>query len=438
MNNIGWKSFALFALVMLLLGLNFGVLAAHSYTSPGLWKETLGFIKLRPLHVTAVVFWILTGATAGLYYAMQQLNLNYSKPLALIQLTCWMVAISGILFSYFKGEFGGREYWEYPPIWSLPVLVAWLIMVYQYFKGIRKTDRTAVYIWMWGTGLSFFVFIFLENYLWTIPGFSADFIRDTTIQWKVNGSLVGCWNQMIYGTSIFMMEKMSGDDRPARSKLAFSMYFLGLFNLMFNWSHHIYTLPTAMYIRYVGYIVSMTEWIIFLRMVWNFRATFSDTGKQQYLLSYRFLMAADFWVFLNLLMALLMSVPAINLYTHGTHITVAHAMGTTIGINTMILLGVIAYAIGPTAFSKKQEKWIRRSFNFIQASLLVFWTSLIIAGILKTNWQLSEPGLSYTVIMERSKSIFRVFSYSGSVMMFAFVVIIIIFIRRILTQKVHS
>ena len=193
-----------------------------------------------------------------------------------------------------------------------------------------------------------------------------------------------------------------------------------------------------MYIRYVGYIVSMTEWIIFLRMVWNFRATFSDTGKQQYLLSYRFLMAADFLVFLNLLMALLMSVPAINLYTHGTHITVAHAMGTTIGINTMILLGVIAYAIGPTAFSKKQEKWIRRSFNFIQASLLVFWTSLIIAGILKTNWQLSEPGLSYTVIMERSKSIFRVFSYSGSVMMFAFVVIIIIFIRRILTQKVHS
>ncbi len=429
-----WKWFALFSLLMLFLGLNFGVLAAHSYTAPGLWKETLGFIKLRPLHVTTVVFWILTGATAALYFSMQELGMKINRWLATIQIICWITAITGIIYSYLNGEFGGREYWEYPPVWSLPVLMAWLIMVYQYVAGIRNIDRKPVYIWMWGTGLCFFVFVFLENYLWAFGSMRADFIRDTTIQWKVNGSLVGCWNQIIYGTSFYLMEKISGDGSPARSRLAVSMYFLGLFNLMFNWSHHIYTLPTAMYVRYIGYFVSMTEWIIFLRIIWNFRSSLAETRKHLHLLSFRFLMAADYWVLLNLLMALLMSVPVINVYTHGTHITVAHAMGTTIGINTMILLGVFAYAVERKGVSVKQRKWMTGSWLAVQFSLLVFWFSLIVAGILKTKWQLEEPEILHTEIMERSIPVFRLFSYSGSVMLFAFSVIITIYIRNLLSR----
>ena len=40
-----------------------------------------------------------------------------------------------------------------------------------------------------------------------------------------------------------------------------------------------------------------------------------------------------------------MSIPAFNLYTHGTQITVVHAMGTTIGINTMIVLAGVFYCL---------------------------------------------------------------------------------------------
>lgn len=56
-----------------------------------------------------------------------------------------------------------------------------------------------------------------------------------TIEWKVNGSLVGAWNQLLYGTAFFVMDKISGTKDTGKSKLAFAMYFLGLFNLMFNW-----------------------------------------------------------------------------------------------------------------------------------------------------------------------------------------------------------
>ena len=116
------------------------------------------------------------------------------------------------------------------------------------------------------------------------------------------------------------------------------MYFLGLFNLMFNWGHHIYTLPTEKYIRYIGYAVSMTEWIFFIKIFYQWKKSVSTIQKNYHYFPYRFLMAADLWVFLNMAQAILMSIPAINIYTHGTHVTVAHAMGTTIGINSMILL----------------------------------------------------------------------------------------------------
>lgn len=434
-----WKWFAVFALLMLFLGLNFGVLAAHNYTNPGSVLDIFGFVRLRPLHVSSVLFWILLGATAALYWVLNELHLRINRSLAIFQLICWVIAIAGIFTSYLRSEFGGREYWEYPPVWSIPILIAWSIMVYQYFSAIRSADKSPVYIWMFGTGLAFFVFIFLENYLWTFDDFRADFIKDTTIQWKVNGSLVGCWNQIIYGTSFFLMEKISGNRNPARSKLTYSMYFLGLFNLMFNWSHHIYTLPTVMYIRYVGYLVSMTEWIIFLRIVWTFRSTVESAKKHKYLISYRFILAADVWVFLNLFMALLMSVPAINLYTHGTHVTVAHAMGTTIGINSMIILGMMACALERTGFTNAQIKLLSSSYWMIQLSLFFFWCTLILAGILKTVWQLNHPDMTYVGIMKKGVNIFKAFNYSGALLLIGFSAILFVYLKVMLSgRRVHQ
>ena len=51
------------ALVLLLLALLFGVLAAIAYLSPSM-GDALPFKQLRPAHVSAALFWIITGATA--------------------------------------------------------------------------------------------------------------------------------------------------------------------------------------------------------------------------------------------------------------------------------------------------------------------------------------------------------------------------------------
>src|SRR5690554_7380910 len=74
------------------------------------------------------------------------------------------------------------------------------------------------------------------------------------------------------------------------------------------------------------------------------------------------MLLADFWIFLNIILALLISIPAINLFTHGTHITVAYSMGTTIGINTLILLSSVTFILEQrNVLSVRETQKITRS-----------------------------------------------------------------------------
>jgi nitric oxide reductase subunit B len=411
------RLFIVTALVMLTVGVLLGVIASQSYIFPGLLKQSFGFSMLRPMHVSAVMFWILMGATGGVYCSLEKLTGKRAGILGFIQWCLWIVAATGIFYSYLHKTFGGREYWEFDPIWALPLAGAWLLFIANFGRMCRGIGRWPVYIWMWMTGVVFFMFTFAENYLWLLPYFRDHFVTDMTIQWKVNGSLVGSWNQLIYGTAFFLMDRIKNNRETRSSRLAFSMYFLGLFNLMFNWGHHIYTLPTAGYIRYVGYGVSMTEWIIFAKIVYNWKATVTEGQKLYHYYPYRFLLAADLWVLLNLAQGLLMSIPALNLYTHGTHITVAHAMGTTIGINSMILLGVcFEYFKGSCGLTVHSS---RRHTLFIvtQISLLVLWLSLNIAGIIKGRWQMGERTIPFSHMMEQIQPSIFMFILSGIVLM---------------------
>ncbi|MBK7665971.1 MAG: cbb3-type cytochrome c oxidase subunit I [Sphingobacteriaceae bacterium] len=395
---------------MLVLGLFFGILAAAIYIFPDFLIQQLGFISLRPLHVSSAIFWIILGATGCIYNGLKPyITETATYKIAIIQWALWIVAIVGILISYFNKDFGGREYWEFNPVWALPIAIAWMLFLANFYTLVKKIKDWPVYIWMWLTGVLFFLFTFSENYLWVFPYFREHFITDMTIQWKVNGSLVGSWNQILYGTAIFLMDKISSTKNTGRSKFAFVMYFLGLFNLMFNWGHHIYTLPTEKYIRYIGYIVSMTEWIFFIKIIFDWKKSVSVVQKHYHYFPYRFIMAADIWIFINMGQAVLMSIPSINRYTHGTHITVAHAMGTTIGINTMILLAACFEFFNST----DKRKYLNYLFWLLQLSLLIFWLSLNTAGIQKGIWQLSINQESYSKMMESLRPYFIVFAFAG-------------------------
>ncbi len=412
------RYFTGFALFLLALCLVFGIVSSISYMNIEGWPKTISFEQARPFHVSGGLFWILSAAVAGIIYYNRiegsmtpWLNLAH-KFFALF----WVTSIMGVFISYSMQVYGGREYWEFPAWINVGILLAWVILLVGYASTIKQTkDQRPVYEWMWGTGLLFFLFTFLEQNLWHIPWIRETFIREMTAQWKANGSMVGAWNQMIYGTAIYLMVKISGDDSVATSKKAYASYLLGLTNLIFNWGHHIYNVPTSLWVRNISYLVSMTEWVLIISIIQGFRKQLNNHLKYGHLFSYRLLAAAEYWVALNLLLALLMSIPAINRYTHGTHITVAHAMGTTIGINTMILLASIAYMSGLDKRVDLKTAKLNFGFGFwfTQIPLFIFWVALIGAGIVKGIQMTDHSDRLFSDVMKKVEPWLKVFMYAG-------------------------
>lgn len=413
------RIFLLTGLLLLLTGLCWGLTGGLQYIMPGFLKQQISFERVRPLHVSSVIFWIIMAATGSVVTYLQQHSGSkiYSLLLLRLQLIIFSVSFLAILISYLFGIFGGREYWEFHPAFALPIALGWILFLINFIKSVGSFRKQPVYIWMWLTGIVFFLFTFLESYLWLIPYFRNNIVNDMTVQWKSYGSMVGSWNMLIYGSSIFLMDKISNNKTYSHSNIAFLLYFTGLFNLMFNWGHHIYTLPTHNFIKHVSYIVSMTELLILGRIIYKWRSTVDDARKYFHQAAYRFLLAADVWIFLTLLLAIAMSIPAINVYTHGTHITVAHTMGATIGINSFLLLAFASDILRDTCLPfTKYPRLLTRGYWIANISLFFFWISLIAAGILKARWQMSDVRLPFSTMMLQLRPFFIVFFASGVLM----------------------
>lgn len=431
------RAFSSFIFFLLSATLVLGLLSAVSYLFPETLKAALPFQQLRPMHVSAALFWIISGGLwAVLFHNRNDLSAGSSLLIIRnISIGIWCISILAVFGSYFLKKFGGREYWEFPPWLMWPIVCSWTGFLYCYFNIWKKlSDKRPQYLIMWITGMLFMLITFLEQNLYLIPWFRENYIRELTVQWKANGSMVGAWNQMIYGTSFYLMVKLSGNPKLAFDNKAIAFYFLGFANLLFNWGHHIYNVPTVNWMRHTAYAISMTEWILFIHILRNFRKGRNADLYKRYGSTYRFIIASEYWVIASLFLALFMSIPAFNRFSHGTHITVAHAMGATIGINTMILLASFSYSFKMDENCHAMS-YFNTGFKLIHTGLSVFWISLIIAGIVKGYYQeyLHE---SFLVVSNEIRPWLLLFVTGGCIMITGFVFILPYFFKNILSPVV--
>ena len=213
--------FIYIGLISLLFGLICGLLAGFQYITPSFIKEVLPFNVLRPLHTLFVVSWILLSAIGGIYYYIKPKNQN------LIRIHFWLFIITGIgiIVSYLTKNFAGKEYLEFPSYFYFPIVVGWILSGFNYYKTMLPSFKNwPVYYWMWATGIVFMIYHFTEAHLWLLPYFRDHFVQNISLQWKSGGSYVGSWNMLVYGTSLFVMSKISNDDSYAKSKKAFFFY----------------------------------------------------------------------------------------------------------------------------------------------------------------------------------------------------------------------
>jgi len=377
------------AIVALAVTVAAGVCSVFYYLpGTGAWLTGYGieFTALRPIHTTFASAWIFLGGIAVVHRYLEE----HAGPIddaerwrLRLQVLLWAFAGLGILISLAVGVTSGREYVGFHPVFSIPILLGWLLFAWNFFRATwRDFFGQPVYVTMWGVGVLMFIFTFLEAHAWLLPDVFASPIVDLRVQWKATGTLVGAFNLLVYGALYYVAEKLSGDERYAHSNLAYALLAVGLLNSFTNFGHHTYHVPQSELVKWISFVVSMAEIVILARVVWDIAGLVSRRGIAPFDPASFFMVCAKWWICAMLLMAIVISVPPLNSLIHGTHVVSAHAMGTEIGIDGMILFAAVSWIFAERgsdrAIRSLRMRWPALGLN-LSAALLVTW--LAISGV---------------------------------------------------------
>jgi nitric oxide reductase subunit B len=100
-------------------------------------------------------------------------------------------------------------------------------------------------------------------------------------------------------------------------------------------------------------------------------------------------------------------------------------MGTTIGINTMLLFASVFYILQqqkPLAL-KTKKSLIGRGITITNISLIFFWSALIGSGLVKISGKLDNK--TFVQIMDACKPFFKIFTASGVFILVGLIIMIL-------------
>ena len=340
------------AILSITITLLAGLLGALYYiptVAPVMQRLGIQFTALRPIHTTfAMAFIFLAGvAVVHRFFEDEAGPMEGSERMRLrIQIIAWSIAGVGVLGSYIAGVFSGREYMGYHPIFSIPIMIGWVMFVWNFYQHLGKGLLSRpVHVTMWAVGTLFVVYTFAEQHAWLLPGLFSDPIVDMRIQWKATGTLVGSFNLFVYGTIYYVGTKLSGNASYAHSRLAYALFGVGLLNSFTNFAHHTYHLPQNELVKWISFVVSMVEIILLARVVWDIAGMIKAKRPSPPCGIQLFMASAKWWTGFILVTAILISIPPINSLIHGTRLVMGHAMGAEIGIDAMALFAATTWIL---------------------------------------------------------------------------------------------
>ncbi len=383
------------AFVCLLISILVGALGALYYIPPiarGALSMGMSLAELRPLHTTFASSWIFMAVVACvMFFLFEETGPTAAeKKRTKIQLVCWGLAGLGVLFTLPFGITTGREYLGFVPFISLLILIGWVLFAITFFRRVGPGFfGRPVYVYMWGVGILYFIYTFLEGHAYLLPGMKEHPIADMQVQWKSCGTLVAAFNQMVYGSLIYVGERMTGDKRPGHSRTTFALFGVGLLNSFTNYAHHTYHLPQSHVIKWIAFVVSMLEIILLVLVFREITGLMKRKPRSglEFKASVHFIELSKCWNLCLLSLALLISVPPLNALIHGTHVVMAHAMGSELAIDTYILFAVLAYLLA-RIFPKREvqegvidTEHVRSLARWLNVSLVGLILLLLVRGL---------------------------------------------------------
>ncbi len=398
----------------------FGALGAFTYSENTQSVAGLTLQHLRPLHTTFATAWIYLAACTVVYFYLFSQTPGPTRAFRWRlkgQILLWAVAGTGVIVTLCRGVFSGREYMGAHWVWSIFIYLGWILFAWNFYSvvGISLKGKP-VFIYMWYTAFPLFMYAFAEGHGWLLAIVGDYPLRDIAIQWKSYGPLVGSFNLLVYGSLGYIACCLAGDSRYAYSNTAFCLFFVGVLNSFTNFGHHTYHLPQSHVVKWISCIMSLAECVLVFKYLLDLlhlirkRSGPSDktvwqkgTGSEPTMAHATaggdprgacpplphgvgfIVRMTTVWSLLLVGIAVTISVPSVNTLIHGTHFVMAHAMGSMLGIDSMILWAALLYIIQRMVSS--QHRLVRSrsmvpAFAVLNLAIFLLFTLLAVKGLL--------------------------------------------------------
>jgi len=359
----------------------------------------LPFQFVRTVHTATAVIWVVgMWMSAALYTALLigGKEQSWHRPVAYLSVAVLTISVVGTLAGLYASVKGwtsspllgseGTEYLEMGRLWRSGIALGftlWAIVLASVLQSARERWRPLLnLLTVNGIGITaafFASFFYRPDSHWVV----IDFWRWWVVHHWVEG-IFAFFQLLVLGWFFAGLKLVSNEE------VTKSLYLEGAFVLLAGFlavGHHFWWVGEPSFWLGIGGVFSTLEVIPLFLLLSTALRTLQVNGmaKTLHRLPFAYFVASALWQFIGSgVLGLLINLPVVNYYEHGTYLTVAHGHGSFLGAFGFLALGMLLYVVrhaNPNGWNERRL-WI--SFWLLNIGLtLMLVLSVIPVGVLQ-------------------------------------------------------
>ena len=389
-----------------------GLMSALYYLHPEFLYNIFDFDMAKILHIDTLVIWLLMGFIGAVYWFLPQELGREVEGIALAEVLFWVfcaavLAVAGVfIFVQYGGSTEsslwlinqGRKYVEAPRWAAIGIVVVVLVFIYNVVATAVKARRMTGIMWVLALDLIPLAVLYLDAFP-AMTNMSKDLYW---WWWLVHMWVEATWEVLIGCLMAWALMDIMGTSRRIVETWLYIEVMLVLGTGILGLGHHYFWIGTPQYWLSIGGFFSALEPLPLLGMVVH---AIYDAGTHHMKTSNR---PAFFWVlaeaFGNFIGAgmwgFMMTLPQINLFSHGTQWTVSHGHFAFWGAYACGVIAILYLAkqkvSGTSNLDGRAGRW---SFGLLNLGLIGMVGGLLIAGIAQAFYERAMGGSTLQAYM---------------------------------------
>ncbi len=372
----------------------FGLLSAAYYLFPSMLFNVFNFNTSKIMHIDILVIWLLMGFLGAVYWYLPKELGREVAGIRAAEITFWVfcLAIALVAATFLFVQYGGaneftlwfinqgRKYVEAPRWAAIGIVAILLVFSWNVVGTCVKAHKMTGIMWVMVLDLIPLVVVYLD-------AFPADTNMSTDLYWwwwLVHMWVESTWEVLIGCIMALVLMDVMGTSRRIVEAWLYIEVMLVLGAGILGLGHHYFWIGTPQYWLAIGGFFSALEPLPLLGMVVH---AVYDAGMHRLRTSNQ---PAFYWItaeaFGNFIGAgiwgFMMTLPQINLFSHGTQWTVSHGHFAFYGAYVCGVIAVLYVAkqrvTGVPMLAGRTWRW---GFGLLNLGMVGMVMALLLAGM---------------------------------------------------------